>query len=156
MADMKLSEEGLTLIKIREGVRNHVYDDGAGFLTVGVGHKLINQELTNYKLGQYVPDCQLDLWLKQDVEFAVRCVNNWVLVDISQGGFDVLVSFVFNVGCEAFKKSTLLRQLNRGQIKEASEEFKKWVFSGKRRMAGLVARRAEESHKFLEAETTEG
>jgi lysozyme len=155
--DMKLSEEGLKFLKEKEGVRSHVYDDGAGFLTVGVGHKLVNSELANYKLGQYVPDCQIDSWLRQDVEFAVRCVNNWVVISLSQTGFDMLVSFVFNVGCEAFKKSSLLRQLNRGQIKEASEEFKKWVFSNKTRMAGLVARRAEESHKFLEAEkATEG
>jgi lysozyme len=150
--DMNLSEEGLVFLKKKEGVRNRVYDDGAGYPTVGVGHKLIGQELEQYKLGSFVPDCQVDAWLRQDVEFAVRCVNNWVVVSLSQTGFDMLVSFVFNVGCEAFKKSTLLRQLNRGQIKEASEEFKKWVFSNKKRMAGLVARRAEEAETFLKSE----
>lgn len=139
-------------MKEKEGVRNKVYDDGAGYLTVGVGHKLIGQELTNYKLGAFVPDCQIDQWLRQDVGFAEKCVNDWVIVELTQTGFDMLVSFVFNVGCEAFKKSGLLRALNRGDIKEASEEFHKWVHSKKKRMAGLVARRAEESHRFLEAE----
>lgn len=150
--DMKLSEEGLEFLKKKEGVRNRVYDDGAGFLTAGVGHKLTTVELDLYKLGNYVPDCLVDQWLKLDVAFAEQCVNNWVVVSLTQTGFDMLVSFVFNVGCEAFKKSTLLRRLNRGEVIEASEEFKKWVFSNKKRMAGLVARRAEESHKFLEAE----
>ena len=149
---MILSDNGLEFLKQKEGVRNRVYDDGAGFLTVGVGHKLVGQELDNYKLGSFVPDCQVDAWLRKDVEVAERCVNNWVVVPLSQTGFDMLVSFVYNVGCEAFKKSTLLRQLNRGRIRETSEEFKKWVFSNKKRMAGLVARRAEEAKKFYEAE----
>jgi lysozyme len=150
---VKLSEEGLRFLKEKEGVRNKVYDDGAGFPTVGVGHKLVDVEIHNYPIGAYVPDCQVDAWLRQDVTFAERCVNNWVLVELTQTGYDMLVSFVFNVGCEAFKKSTLLRRLNRGEVKEASEEFKKWVFSNKRRMAGLVTRRAEEAKRFLEAET---
>jgi len=151
--DMKLSEKGLEFLKEKEGVRNHVYDDGSGFLTGGIGHKLIGQELEDYELGSFVPDCQVDEWLRNDVAVAVRCVNNWVVVDLTQTGFDMLVSLVFNIGCEAFKKSTLLRRLNRGQIKESGEEFKKWIFSNKRRTAGLTARRAEESQKFLEAET---
>lgn len=149
---MNLSEEGLLFLKQKEGIRNRVYDDGAGYLTGGVGHKLIGKELEYYELGSYVPDCQIDIWLRKDVEFAVECVNNWVVVKLTQTGFDMLVSFVFNVGCEAFKKSTLLRRLNRGEVLEASEEFKKWVFSNKKRMAGLVTRRAEEAKKFLEAE----
>jgi lysozyme len=152
---MKLSDDGIKFLKDKEGVRNRVYDDGAGYLTVGVGHKLIGQELDNYKLGSFVPDCQVDAWLRIDVEVAERCVNNWVVVPLTQTGFDMLVSFVYNVGCDAFKKSTLLRQLNRGRIRETSEEFKKWVFSNKKRMAGLVARRAEESRKFLEAEAAQ-
>lgn len=150
---MQLSDEGVKFLKEKEGVRSEVYDDGAGFLTAGVGHKLTAQELEHYKLGSFVPDCQVDAWLRDDVQIAVRCVNNWVVVPLTQTGFDMMVSFVFNVGCEAFKKSTLLRQLNRGHIKETSEEFKKWVFAGKRRMAGLVARRTEEAQKFLDAET---
>lgn len=150
---MKLSGDGLRFLKSKEGVRYQVYDDGAGYLTVGVGHKLTPEELTHFKLGDHVAESFIDTWLKKDVEFAEQCVNNWVVVKLTQTGFDMLVSFVFNVGCEAFKKSSLLRRLNRGEIKEASEEFKKWVFSNKKRMAGLVARRAEESHRFLEAET---
>ena len=154
--DMKLSEEGLKFLKKKEGVRNRVYDDGAGFLTAGVGHKLTEAELPLYELDMYIPECQVDAWLREDVAFAEQCVNNWVVVSLTQGGFDMLVSFVFNVGCEAFKKSSLLRQLNRGQIKEASKEFKKCVFSNKKRMAGLVVRRQEESKKFIEAELSEG
>lgn len=150
---MKLSPEGLRFLKKKEGVRYQVYDDGAGYLTVGVGHKLTPEELKQFKLDDHVAESFIDTWLKKDVEFAERCVNSWVTIKLSQTGFDMLVSLVFNIGCEAFKKSSLLRRLNRGEIVEASEEFKKWVFSNKKRMAGLVARRAEESHNFLEAET---
>lgn len=150
---MTLSEEGLKFLKDKEGIIPYIYDDGAGFLTGGVGHKLTPSELRLWGEGHFVPDCQVDIWLRKDVEVAERCVDNWVVVELTQTGFDMLVSFVFNVGCEAFKKSTLLRRLNRGDVKEASEEFNRWVFSNKKRMAGLVARRAEESQKFLDAET---
>lgn len=149
---MKLSEEGLKFLKQKEGVREYIYDDGAGFLTGGVGHKLTGKELENYKLGAFVPECQVDAWLRMDVERAEKCVNNWVVVELTQTGFDMLVSLVFNIGGEAFKKSTLLRQLNRGLMEEASEQFKRWVFSKKIRIAGLVNRRAEESRKFLDAQ----
>lgn len=147
--DKKLSPEGLRFLKEKEGVRYQVYDDGAGYLTVGVGHKLTPEELTHFKLGDHVAESFIDTWLKKDVEFAEHCVNSWVVVEVTQTGFDMLVSFVFNVGCEAFKKSSLLRRLNRGQIKEASEEFDKWVHSGKKRMAGLVTRRREEKENFI-------
>ena len=149
---MNLSEEGLMFLKQKEGTIYYIYDDGAGFLTGGVGHKLSPEEKERWMKGNFVPQCQVDIWLRKDVEFAVECVNNWVVVSLTQTGFDMLVSFVYNVGCEAFKKSTLLRRLNRGEIVEASEEFKRWVFSNKKRMAGLVTRRAEEAKKFLEAE----
>lgn len=90
-------------------------------------------------------DCNVDAGLRTNAE---TCVNNWVVVSLTQTGFDMLISLVLNVGCEAFKKSSLLRRLNRGEIKEESEEFKKWVLSNKIRMAGLVARKAEGSHNF--------
>lgn len=89
---------------------------------------------------------KVDARLRADAE---TCVNNWVVVSLTQIGCDMLVSLVLKIGCEAFKKSPLLRRLNRGEIKEDSEEFKKWVLSDKTRMAGLVARVAEESHNFL-------
>jgi len=150
--DKRLSDEGIKFLKKHEGVIYKVYDDGVGYLTAGVGHKLTESELENYDLGCPIEEYQVDLWLRQDSAKAVRCVNNWVTTDLTQTGFDMLVSFVFNVGCDAFKRSTLLKKLNRGDVMGAAAEFNRWVFAQSKKLPGLVARREEEKKLFLEAE----
>lgn len=151
--ERRLSDEGLKFIKEKEGVRNRVYNDGVGILTGGAGHRLTPEEVKNFGPTGYVPDCQIDAWLKVDVKKAEECVNNWVLVDLTQTGFDVLVSFVYNIGCDQFKRSTLLKLLNKGFIKEASEEFSRWVYARGKKLPGLVSRRADEARLFRDAET---
>jgi len=155
MEDKKLSPEGLKFLKEKEGVVYEVYDDGVGYLTAGVGHKLNNEELKKYKLGDPVDNFQVDLWLERDSFKAVRCVNNWVTTDLTQTGFDMLVSFVFNVGVDAFKRSTLLKKLNRGDVMGAAAEFSKWVNARGQKLPGLVKRREDEARLFRDAEVAE-
>jgi len=59
------------------------------------------------------------------------------------------VSFAFNVGVEAFSKSTLLKRLNKKDYAGAKHEFKRWVYAGGRRLQGLVNRRNKEAHLFV-------
>lgn len=147
----RLSDKGLEFITGFESIENEVYNDGRGFLTGGIGHKLRPEEKQQYSLGSPVSDEQVQLWLKDDVAEAERCVNNWVTVELSQSAFDMLVSLVFNIGCGNFKRSTLLKKLNRGDYVGASNEFKRWKFSNGRVMTGLIKRRAAEAQIFREA-----
>jgi lysozyme len=71
-----------------------------------------------------------------------------VTVALSQNQVDALHSFVFNIGGEAFTRSTLLRLLNQGQFESASREFSRWVYSGGVQLPGLVQRRADEEALF--------
>lgn len=151
----RLSEKGKELIEKHEGKVNKVYICPGGKLTGGIGHALSTRDKQYYKYGSPIHDRTIYAWFDDDVEKSERVVNNWVVREISQSAFDALVSFVFNVGVENFKRSTLLKKLNRGDIKGASEEFGRWVYSKKKKLPGLVARRAEEAQLFRDAETDE-
>jgi lysozyme len=76
-----------------------------------------------------------------------------VTVDVSQGQFDALVSFVYNVGAGAFENSTLLEKLNAGDYRGAFDEFERWnkvtVNGEKIVSSGLVKRRRREQELFL-------
>lgn len=143
--DMKLSPEGLDAIKQHEGFRADVYDDGAGFLTIGYGHKLTPDEIGVLTVVSFAQATQL---LRRDVQAAEAAVNDAVTVPLVQGEFDALVSLVFNIGAGAFRRSTLLRKLNAEDRAGAAREFGRWVFAGGKRMAGLVSRRAAEAAMF--------
>jgi GH24 family phage-related lysozyme (muramidase) len=62
-------------------------------------------------------------------------------VPLSQWQYDALVSFTFNLGKGNFDDSTLLVCLNKQLYAMAANEFMRWVYVGKEKMAGLMARR---------------
>jgi lysozyme len=89
-----------------------------------------------------------------------RDVNSVVKVPLTQGQFDALVDFAYNVGTdidadnitEGLGDSTLLKKLNAGDYDGAAKEFGKWVYSKGVRMAGLVKRRKAEVALFSQKE----
>lgn len=84
----------------------------------------------------------------EDVAWAVNAVNKYVTVGLNQNQFDALVSFVFNIGETAFRKSTLLRKLNAGDYEGAANELPRWNKQKGKILRGLVRRREEEKHLF--------
>ena len=67
---------------------------------------------------------------------------------LTQGQFDALVSFSFNLGVKRLQSSTLLRVLNQRQYLAAAGQFGAWVKDGGVTLPGLVARRAAERALF--------
>ena len=63
---------------------------------------------------------------------------------LTDGQFDALVSFTFNLGSGALQRSTLRRKVNREEHDEVPEQFMRWVWAGGRRLRGLVRRREAE------------
>ena len=118
--------------------------------TIGWGHT------QGVRQGDEISREQAQMFFEDDVAWAVAAVNREVKVGLTQNQFDALVSFVFNVGEANFKRSTLLKKLNRADYDEAAQEFPKW---NKQRqngklvvLRGLVRRRAEEMEYFLAPE----
>lgn len=141
---MKLSEQGLDLIKHFEGLRLQAYQCSASVWTIGYGHT------ANVRPGDIIDEEQAGHLLCQDVTASEEAVIRLVRVSLSQHQFDALVSFVFNLGSGNFATSTLLKKLNAGDYIGAAEEFSRWVNAGGKKLLGLVRRRDAERQLFLE------
>jgi lysozyme len=139
---MKMSDDGLEFLTRHEGCELRVYDDVAGYPTIGVGH-LIRDDDPDFSNG-ITHDEAIEL-LRKDVGHAEHCVNSYVNVPLTQIQFDTLVSFVFNIGGGAFKDSTLLRLLNQEQYGEVPAQLQRWNRAGGQVVQGLINRRAAES-----------
>jgi len=139
---MKVSNAGVDLIKRFEGVKLKAYRDSVGIPTIGYGHTHAVKD------GDVITGQQADEFLREDLAVAELAVNTNVRVPISQGQFDAMVSFVFNLGAGNFVKSTLLKKLNAGDYDGASAEFGRWVQAGGKTLPGLVKRRAAEREMF--------
>lgn len=121
---MKTSDRGLQELIEEEGKRNEAYPDpkwGWAVPTIGVGHTGPEVHRGLVWTDQQVMDA-----LRRDVQSREDSINRSVKTPLTQGQFDALVSFSFNVGIGAFESSTLLRKLNQGDVAGASAEFPKW------------------------------
>lgn len=141
---MKISQAGIDLIKEFEGCRLTAYLDSVGIPTIGYG------STEGVAPGDTISQQEAEEILKEDLQRFERCVTEMVTVmPINQNAFDALVSFAFNLGCNALKNSTLLKLVNAGDNHGAAREFPKWDHAGGRVLAGLTRRRQAEAERFL-------
>ncbi len=140
---MKISDNGLELIKQFEGFRAIPYKDVVGKLTIGFGHLIKPGEAFGA-----LSSTEATQLLRKDCSKAEACVNNCVKVQLNQNQFDALVSFVYNLGCGAFMASTLLKDLNKKDFVAAENEFHKWDHAGGLVVPGLSKRRKQEAKLF--------
>jgi len=141
--NMNISTIGLAHIKGWESLRLNRYLDEGGKPTIGYGHLIKAGE--NY---QTITETEATGLLLTDLSIAIEAVNKGVKVNITQGQFDALVSFVFNVGSSRFYNSTLLKLLNRGDIGGVRSQFGRWIYIGKTPSNGLINRRAGDLKLF--------
>ncbi|EEL8285090.1 lysozyme [Salmonella enterica] len=140
---MKASDNGRAFIRAREGVKLAAYQDGGGVWTIGYGHT------RGVKQGQVINHEQADEFLDSDLRQVESCISERVTVALNQNQFDALVSFVFNVGRQAFSDSTLLKKLNEGNYRAAADQFTRWVYDNDKFVQGLYNRRVAERDLFL-------
>lgn len=142
---MKISAEGLALIKRFEGFSDKIYDCPAGKKTIGYGHVLQKDELWHTPITEIEAEAQL----RKDCHLAEDAVNALVKKPLKQCQFDALCSFVFNIGSNDFATSTLLKELNVGNYAGAAQEFKRWEYCKGKILEGLTKRRTAEIFLFL-------
>ncbi|AGQ28770.1 muraminidase [Serratia liquefaciens ATCC 27592] len=145
---MQISNAGISLIKEFEGCRLKAYQDSVGVWTIGYGW---TQPADGRKIGpgMVIDQARAERLLKCGLVQYEQGVNQLVKVIITQGQFDALVSFAYNLGLRSLSTSTLLRKLNAGDKQGAADEFGKWVNAGGVRLNGLVKRREAERKLFL-------
>lgn len=139
---MKLSTEGLALIKEFEGLKLNAYFCSAGVLTIGWG------TTAGVKPGDKITEAQAEEMLRADVVKFERGVFDAVKVPLAKHQFDALVVLAYNIGLGAFRTSTLLRLLNKGELSAAASQFDRWNKAGGKTLAGLTRRRAAERKLF--------
>ena len=145
---MKTSYHGIEQIKTFEGFRAMPYDDVAGKLTVGYGHLIVPGD--GCVAGSPITMGQATSLLAKDLETAENCVN-YNCPNLSQNQFDALVSFVYNLGCPAFQRSTLLRFIKQQNYIAAAEEFPKWDMVDGIHSSSIRKRRLAEQACFQHA-----
>lgn len=148
---MITSEKGIRLIKQFEGCSLTAYPDpgtGGDPWSIGYGwtHPVDGKPV---KRGMTIDQVTADRLLKTGLVGYETDVLKVVRVKLTQGQFDALVSFAYNVGSRALSTSTLLKKLNAGDIKGAADEFLRWNKAGGKVMLGLTNRRKAERDVFL-------
>lgn len=145
---MTVSPFGVDLICGFEGKRLAAYDDGVGVWTIGFGTTVYPNGIKVMK-GDTCTEAQAKTYMAHDLKKFEATVNKAVTVQLNQNQFDALVSLAYNIGTNAFSKSTLVKKLNANDIRGAADQFDVWVNAGGKRMQGLVNRRAKEKALFL-------
>jgi lysozyme len=149
--DFSYSDAGFALTKLFEGLRLTAYQDQGGVWTIGYGHTG-----PGVQAGLVITEAQADIFLQADVARAVTAVNLLVTAAISQGQFDALVDFAFNLGSSSLAHSTLLKQVNAGDFAGAAQSFLLWDHIGKKVNPGLLRRRTAEVAMFNGTATVSG
>lgn len=145
---MQISKTGFELIKRFEGLELKAYQDSVDVWTIGYGW---TKPVDGKKVGPgiVIDQATADRLLKCGVVQYEQGVNQLVKVKITQGQFDALVSFAYNLGLRSLSTSTLLKKLNAGDKLGAADEFGKWINAGGVKLNGLVKRRAAERELFV-------
>lgn len=143
---MKYTASEILIKKIKEfeGCSLTAYKCPAGKWTIGAGHT------KGVKQGQKITQAQADALLKADLKPCEDYVNR-LLVCTSQGMFDSLCDFVFNLGQASLERSTLLRMIRQhANTNDIQKQFMRWVYAGGKKLNGLVKRRAWEAKRYAE------
>lgn len=142
---MKTGTEGIELIKHFEGFYPTAYLCPAGKLTIGYGHtKEAGPPVVNW--GDRVTEPEACNILRRDLTSVETDVFSAITASLTQCQFDALVSFTFNLGIGALRRSTLRKIINAGGDGElVAREFVRWNKCGGKPLAGLTRRRRAEA-----------
>lgn len=145
---MTLSKTGLDFIKKWESLSLKAYKCPKGIWTIGYGHT------SGVKPGMQITKEEAEALIKKDVFMAESAVNElqqfFSYPVMSQNEYDALVSLVFNIGTDAFRKSTLRKYIILGYPKKTiADQFLVWTYVNKKYCQGLQNRRREERQIYL-------
>jgi lysozyme len=151
---MKLSPAGARALKDREGPNGQPalvgYADDNGTPTFGYG------TIEGAVVGKVYTEEECDAAFDQASVWVGECIDKNVTVSLTQGQYDALFSFVYNIGSGAFEKSTLLKKLNKGDYASVPAEMLKWTISGGVKDPGLVNRRNSEGGQWVQGAYVRG
>lgn len=140
---MKITREGIDIIKKYEGFSAKPYFCPAGKNTIGYGHVI--------RLGEQITEITKERGeelLRSDLAEAEKAIKKRVSVPLNDNQYSALCSLVFNLGSKPLIM-TLGKRLNQGDYLGCAEEFPRWCYANGKPMKGLKRRRNEERMLFL-------
>jgi len=140
--NMKISQEGLALIKKFEGCELKAYHCAAGVPTIGYG------STHGVSMDMEITQEEADELLMEDVAKFEEAVTRAVKVPLEQNQYDAIVSWTFNLGPSNLSSSTMLRVLNEEKYDEVPAQIKRWNKAGGKTLQGLIRRRDAEALLF--------
>lgn len=140
---MKIDKYGKDHLIEEEGLKLKAYKDTVGVWTIAIGNTYY-EDGTKVKQGDIITKERALKLMETTVKSFEDNINKVVKVPLNQNQFNALVSFSYNIGTGGFNGSTLLKLLNSGKYKEASEQFIKWT-----KQKELTDRRVREKALFL-------
>jgi len=164
---MNISPRGRKALAHHEGVRKRPYLDSILLWTTGVGHLIapiehqrmtLDERKAAKALGQLpcppewnrtLTDDEVDKILQDDLRRFERGVLRYCPLGLTQGRFDALCSFAFNVGLGGLQKSSIRQCHNRGDYEGAADAFLKYRMAGGKVSRGLETRRKDERAIYL-------
>lgn len=140
---MTTSQKGIDLIKEFEGCVLKAYKCPAGVWTIGYG------TTQGVKPNMVITQAQAETFLKRDIKPVERFLNS-MGINYTQGQFDALTSWIYNLGIGAFKSSTMYKYIvARRKDVEIADQMVRWVNSGGKPLLGLKRRRVTEANMFI-------
>lgn len=143
---MKASDILINKIKEFEGFSSKPCkaDKSEKYLTIGYGHYS-----AEVKPSMTITKEDATILLKKDLAIFENYVNKLGVIK-TQGQFDALVDFCYNLGCVSLKNSTLLKKIKTNSSEnEIRKEFAKWVHCGGKVLPGLIKRRQWEADRYF-------
>ena len=139
---MKISKEGIALIKKFEGCKLESYLCAANVPTIGYG------STKAIEIGMTISQERAEELLLEDLVIYEEAVKQSVTVPLHQHQYDSLVSWTFNLGGANLNASTMLKVLNKGAYEDVPFQIRRWNKAGGKVLEGLTRRRLAESLLF--------
>lgn len=145
------SENGLALVKKWEGLRLKPYLDGGGVATIGYGTTFYeNGTKVTMKDKPITVDIAVSL-LRIKLKSFADSILSLCSRELTQNQLDALCCFVYNVGVNGFKTSTMLKLINNpdSTVTEIADQFLRWDKDNGKVIEGLSRRRQSEREFWL-------
>lgn len=133
----------MPFIKVDEGTVLVAEPDPIGIITACHGYT------KNLKLGDVFTPKECEALLAIDIAHVDAVIDRLVNVPMPDTRRAAYISLIYNIGEGNFARSTLLRLTNAGKVREACNQFSRWVYAGGRKLNGLVKRRERERQQCL-------
>ncbi|MCS5421236.1 MULTISPECIES: lysozyme [Psychrilyobacter] len=144
---MKISKQGIDLLKHFESYEMKAYTCPSGVWTIGWGFTQVNGK--KVKEGDIMTLEVADIELVKQLRIYENVVKKAIMIKkINQNQYDALISLCYNIGGSSFRRSDIVKEVNSRNFIGACRIFNLWSKAAEKRSKGLLRRRMSERNLF--------